>query len=64
MNEKLKDDRHAAIGPSYFMKDGLDRAAVERVWKHSVEECLFGDNEKIGEFDLKKLMAEDCMRTA
>ena len=69
VNEKLKDDRHAAIGPSYFMKDGLDRAAVERVWKHSVlpyiEECLFGDNEKIGEFDLKKLMAEgsplDCI---
>ena len=62
VNEKLKDDRHAAIGPSYFMKDGLDRAAVERVWKHGVlpyiEECLFGDNDKIGEFDLKKLMAE------
>ena len=62
VNEKLKDDRHAAIGPSYFMKDGLDKKAVERIWKHSVvpyiEECLFGDNEKIGEFDLKKLMAE------
>ena len=55
VNEKLKDDRHAAIGPSYFMKDGLDRAAVERVWKHSVlpyiEECLFGDNDRIGEFE-------------
>ena len=62
VNEKLKDDRHAAIGPSYFMKDGLDKKAVERIWKHSVvpyiEECLFGDNEKIAEFDLKKLMAE------
>ena len=62
VNEKLKDDRHAAIGPSYFMKEDLDRAGVERVWKHSVvpyiEECLFGDNDKIGEFDLKKLMAE------
>ena len=69
VNEKLKDDRHAAIGPSYFMKDGLDRAAVERVWKHSVlpyiEECLFGDSDKIAEFDLKKLMGEqphlDCI---
>ena len=63
VNEKLKDDRHAAIGPSYFMKDGLDTKAVERIWKHSVvpyiEECLFGDNEKIGEFDLNKLMAEE-----
>ena len=27
-NEKLQNDRHAAIGPSYFMKDGLDKAAV------------------------------------
>ncbi len=63
VNEKLKDDRHAAIGPSYFMKDGLDKKAVERIWKHSVvpyiEECLFGDSDKIAEFDLKKLMAEE-----
>ena len=61
VNEKLKDDRHAAIGPSYFMKEDLDKEAVERIWKHSVvpyiEECLFGDNDKIGEFNLKKLMA-------
>ncbi len=69
VNEKLEEDRHAAIGPSYFMKEDLDRAGVERVWKHSVvpyiEECLFGDNDKIGEFDLKKLMGEqprlDCI---
>ena len=69
VNEKLKDDRHAAIGPSYFMKDGLDKKAVERIWRHSVvpyiEECLFGDSDKIAEFDLKKLMGEqphlDCI---
>ena len=58
-NEKLKDDRHAAIGPSYFMKDGLDDAAVERIWKHSVlpyvEELLFGQDDRLGEFDLAKL---------
>ena len=62
-NERMRDDRHAAIGPSYFMKEDLDKEAVERIWKHSVlpyiEECLFGDNEKIGEFDLKKLMAAE-----
>ena len=69
VNEKLKDDRHAAIGPSYFMKEGLDKKAVERVWRHSVvpyiEECLFGDNDRIGEFNLVKLMGEppplDCI---
>ena len=30
-NERLGADRHAAIGPSYFMKDGLDEDAVERI---------------------------------
>ena len=58
-NEKLSDDRHAAIGPSYFMKPELDEAAVERIWKHSVlpyiEERLFGNDDRIREFDLDKL---------
>ena len=31
-NELLGDDRHAAIGPSYFMKPDLDEAAVKRIW--------------------------------
>ena len=56
-NELLRDDRHAAIGPSYFMKEGLDDVAVERIWKHSVlpyiEERLFGQD--VGDFDLDKL---------
>ena len=25
-NDRLREDRHAAIGPSYFMKDDLDEA--------------------------------------
>ena len=58
-NELLKDDRHAAIGPSYFMKDGLDNEAVERIWKHSVlpyiEERRFGGDELSDDFDLEKL---------
>ena len=58
-NVLLQDDRHAAIGPSYFMKDGLDETAVERIWKHSVlsyiEERLFGDDDRIREFDLSAL---------
>ena len=61
-NEKLSDDRHAAIGPSYFMKDGLDDAYVERIWKHSVrpyiEERLFGDDNRVAEFALDKLRRE------
>ena len=58
-NEKLKDDRHAAIGPSYFTKNGLDDAAVERIWKHSVlpyiEERRFGRDEVGEDFSLDRL---------
>ena len=61
-NEKLREDRHAAIGPSYFMKDDLDEEAVTRIWKHSVlpyiEERLFGEGDRLGEFDLDTLRRE------
>ena len=58
-NEHLSKDRHAAIGPSYFMKDDLDDDAVERIWTHSVvpyvEECLFGQHDRLSDFDLAAL---------
>ena len=61
-NVLLETDRHAAIGPSYFMKDGLDETDVERIWKHSVlsyiEERLFGEGDRVGEFDLERLRWE------
>ncbi len=62
-NEKLRDDRHAAIGPSYFMREGLDDAAVRRIWDHGVlpyiEERLFGDgDERLEDFALAKLRGE------
>ena len=61
-NELLKDDRHAAIGPSYFMKEDIDEEDVRRIWKHSVlpyiEERLFGDDNRIEEFKLSKLKAK------
>ena len=57
-NGKL-DPRHAAIGPSYFMKEGLDKEAVARIWKHSVmpyiEEHLFGEPDRLSDFGLEKL---------
>ena len=60
-NEQLRDDRHAAIGPSHFMKPDLSGAAVERIWRHSVlpyiEERLFGSAEQIAAFDLETLRA-------
>lgn len=61
-NEKLKSDRHAAIGPSYFIKENLDKESVCRIWKHSVlpyiEERLFGDDDQIKGFDLDELCKE------
>ena len=60
-NERL-DDRHAAIGPSYFMKEGLDDRKIEMIWEHNVlpyvEERLFGESERLGDFDLSKLLSE------
>ena len=62
VNEMLRDDRHAAIGPSYFMKDGLDEAWVKLIWEHSVlpyiEERRFGGEEVAKEFDLDRLRPE------
>ncbi len=58
-NEKLRDDRHAAIGPSYFMRDDLDEETAERIWKYSVlpyiEERRFGGEAVSDEFSLNSL---------
>ena len=57
-NERL-DDRHAAIGPSYFMKPGLTEERARRIWAHDVlpyvEERLFGERENLSEFDFDRL---------
>ncbi len=63
-NELLKEDRHAAIGPSYFMKkDGLNKDMVKRIWEHNVipyiEERLFEDPERLKQFALPKLRGTD-----
>ncbi|MCY3925442.1 MAG: AAA family ATPase [bacterium] len=62
-NKLLGDDRHAAIGPSHFMKSGLNAEAVERIWTHSVlpyvEECLYGQHDRLSEFDLDALRKSD-----
>ena len=61
-NDQLRDDRHAAIGPSHFMKPKLSEADVERIWRHSVrpyiEERLFGSADRVAEFDLDALRAK------
>ena len=55
----LLDDRHAAIGPSYFMKDKLDEEVVQMVWEHNVlpyiEERLIGKRDSVADFALNAL---------
>ena len=57
-NAKL-DDRQAAIGPTYFMKKGLSEEKVRLIWDHNVlpyvEEHLYGETDRLAEFDLEKL---------
>jgi 5-methylcytosine-specific restriction enzyme B len=58
-NRRLAD-RHAAIGPSHFLRnDGLTEESVEIAWRYSIlpylEEQLFGEPERLEEFRLEKL---------
>ena len=57
------DDRQAAIGPSYFLKPGLDDEAVRLIWKHNVlpyvEERLAGEHDRLRDFDLDRLCASE-----
>ena len=61
-NRKL-DDRQAAVGPSYFMKDGLDDEMVRDIWEHNVlpyiEERLYGEHDRLHEFTLDELRSRD-----
>ncbi len=60
-NEKLAN-REAAIGPSYFMQDDLTEESVELIWEHNVlpyiEEQLYGQHDRLAEFDLGRLRRE------
>ena len=53
-------DRHAAVGPSYFMaQKGLDERKVHLIWNHTVRpyigERLFGEADRLREFELEAL---------
>jgi hypothetical protein len=57
-NERL-GNRHAAIGPSYFLDERLDAERVHRIWEHSIlpyiAEQLFTEEERLQEFTLERL---------
>jgi 5-methylcytosine-specific restriction protein B len=53
---RMLPDRHLQIGPSHFMRPGLDRQWLERIWAHSilpyVEEHFFDEPDRVEEFAL------------
>ena len=53
---RMLPDRHLQIGPSYFMRPGLNREWLERIWAHSVlpyvEEQFFDEPDRAAEFTL------------
>ena len=57
------NDRQAAIGPSYFMREELDEEMVGLIWEHNVlpyiEEHLYGEHERLAAFELDALRRED-----
>ena len=58
-NDRLKNDRQAAIGPTYLMKKDLDEDKVRLIWEHNVlpyiEEHLYGETDRLDEFELDRL---------
>ena len=59
---ELLGERQAAIGPSYFMKQPLDDELVRLIWEHNVlpyvEEHLYGEQDRLAEFNLDALRKE------
>lgn len=59
-NRRL-DDRHLSLGPSYFMRTGLDESWVRLIWEHSIipylAERFYGDESRLSEFSLDTLRA-------
>jgi len=50
VNQKLRKELggdHLLLGPSYFMKKGVDRSELERIWRYRIEplidDIFFGD---------------------
>lgn len=56
---RLLDDPAVAIGPSHFIRDGLDEQWVRRAWDHAVLPTLadyfYGQQERLAQFDLDVL---------
>ena len=63
VNDELIEDLggHLQIGPSHFMREGLDEEGLRRVWTYNIypfiEDQLFGDPDKIGEYRFDRVLS-------
>ncbi|MBP9024745.1 MAG: AAA family ATPase [Phycisphaerae bacterium] len=59
-NQEL-GERHLAIGPSHFLKEGLTEDWVKMIWAHAVipylEEHFFGQPDRVADFAFDRLRA-------
>lgn len=62
VNERLRSDLggdHMLIGPSHFMKEGLDEDGVRRIWEYNIEPLIedqfFGRREVIDSFRFREV---------
>jgi 5-methylcytosine-specific restriction protein B len=63
VNDQLAKDLggpHLQIGPSYFMKSGLDRDSVRRIWEYNIEPFIedqfFGDPQKMDTYRFEQVL--------
>lgn len=56
----MLDYRHGGIGPSYFMRDDLDKEWLRLIWNHQIipylEEHFFGEPGRLDDFQLENLL--------
>ncbi|MGI8754253.1 MAG: AAA family ATPase [Acidimicrobiales bacterium] len=64
VNGWLTDDlggAHLQIGPSYFMKQGIDAVRLARIWRYDImpfiEDQLFGEPAKIDRYQLEAVLS-------
>ena len=65
INNKLRHDLggdHLLLGPSYFMKKGLNEQALRRIWEYQIEplieDIFFGETERIASYRFDVVWAE------
>lgn len=69
VNDELVDELGGPdlqIGPSYFMREGLDEAALRRIWTYAVfpliEDTLYGNRERIEAYRFDAVYARHVER--